>query len=293
MEKNDIRSLGISLILNLFIILLLPGIRETIVDTAKISVGFVELKDENRKITPKKTEKESVEKTIPQVKQEIKVQEENLEPVKKTESKPVKIESPDFEMDILKLTADIPKEEKTISIKKDIMNNKLAPQVKTTEKLLVTEGELKGQEKPKEVEQKKINSIVSEKEIAGSIPSKENGKEKGFKSIAEGSDEKLPAGIKVGSKDGDLVPGWDRSNKDPIYPQSVLEKGLFGKVTFRLDIGIDGEIKSLVLITGSGVPEINRAVEELVRTWKIHLSKNGLRMKGTVVLEYDFSLIDR
>ncbi|WP_372714606.1 energy transducer TonB [Ilyobacter sp.] len=292
MEKNDIRSLGISLILNLFIILLLPGIRETIVDTAKISVGFVELKDENRKITPKKTEKESVEKTIPQVKQEIKVEKENLEPVKKTESKPVKIESPDFEIDSL-LAIDNPQVERTVFIKKEINNNKAAPQVKTTEKLTVTEGELKGQEKLKEVEQKNINSIVSEKEIAGSFSSKDKGKEMEFTLLSPASDkiEGLPKGHKMGFADGDITAKWDSSNRNPTYPQSALEKGLSGSVKLKIDIGTDGRVNSLIVEKGSGILEMNKAIEEVGRTWKIYLTKNGLSVKGTVLLEYRFNLV--
>ncbi|WP_319370371.1 TonB family protein [uncultured Ilyobacter sp.] len=292
MEKNDIRSLGISLVLNLFIILLLPGIQETLVDTAKISVGFVELKDENRKISPKKIEKESAEKTIPQVKQEIKVQKENLEPVKKTENKPVKIENPDFEIDSL-LTVDKSQVERTVFVKKDVLNNKAAPQVKTTEKITVTEGELKGQEKLQEIEQKKIKSIVSEKEIAGGFSSKDKGKEMEFTLLSPESDkiEGLPKGHKMGFADGDITAKWDSSNRNPIYPQSALERGLSGVVKLKVDIGIDGKINFLIVEKGSGIPEINRAIEEVGRTWKIYLTKNGLSVKGTVLLEYRFNLV--
>lgn len=292
MEKNDIRSLGISLILNLFIILLLPGIRETIVDTAKISVGFVELKEENRKITPKKTEKESVEKTIPQVKQEIKVQKENLEPVKKVENKPVKIENPDFEIDSL-LTIENSQVERTVFIKKDVMNNKAAPKVKSSEKLKVTEGDLKGQENLKEIEQKNIKSIVSEKELTGSFSAKEKGKEMEFTLMSPESDkiEGLPKGHKMGFADGDITAKWDSSNRNPVYPQTALKRGLSGAVKLKIDIGSDGRINSLIVEKGSGIPEINRAIEEVGRTWKIYLTKNGLRVKGTVLLEYRFNLV--
>ncbi|WP_320046771.1 energy transducer TonB [uncultured Ilyobacter sp.] len=292
MEKNDIRSLGISLILNLFIILLLPGIRETVVDTAKISVGFIELKDENKKVPPKKTEKESVEKTIPQVKKEIKVEKENLNPVKKKKIEPVKIENPDFEIDSL-LAADKSLVERTVVIKKDTLNNKAAPQVETSEKLEVTDGELKGQEKLKEIEQKNIKSVLSEKEITGSFSSEEKGKEMEFTLLSPDSDkiDGLPKGHKMGFADGDITAKWDSANREPIYPQTALERGLSGVVKLKIDIGIDGRINSLIVEKGSGIPEINRAIEEVVRTWKIYLTKNGLSVKGTVLLEYRFNLV--
>ena len=292
MEKNDIRSLGISLILNLFIIFLIPGIRETVVDTAKISVGFIELKDENKKVPPKKTEQESVEKTIPQVKNEIKVEKESVDPVKKKKIEPVKIENPDFEIDSL-LAVDKSLVERTVVIKKDDLNNKAAPRVETSEKLEITEGELKGQEKLKVIEQKNIKSILSEKEITGSLSSEEKGKEMEFTLISSDSDkiEGLPKGHKMGFADGDITAKWDSANRDPIYPKTALERGLSGVVKLKIDIGIDGRINSLIVEKGSGIPEINRAIEEVGRTWKIYLTKNGLSVKGTVLLEYRFNLV--
>jgi len=279
MEKNDIRSLGIALILNFCIIFSIPGMPSRVVDTAKISVGFIELKNENKKVPPKKTEQESVENTIPQVKKEI---------------KPVKIENPDFEIDSL-LAVDKSLVERKVVIKKDILNNKATPQLETSEKLEVTEGELKGQEKLQEIDQKKIKSNISEIDMPGKLQVNEKMKENGFESIATGTDdiEELPDGIKVGSEDGEIVAGWDDSNTLPDYPTSTLEKGLFGKVKFKLDIEMDGEIKSVVLIRGSGVPEFSRAVEERIRNWKLYLNKNGLRVSGTVELEIDFTLIKK
>ena len=51
-----------------------------------------------------------------------------------------------------------------------------------------------------------------------------------------------------------------------------------------------GNVKSLKLEKGSGVPEINNAIEKVGRTWKIYLSKNGLNVQGDVILEYNFIL---
>ena len=57
-----------------------------------------------------------------------------------------------------------------------------------------------------------------------------------------------------------------------------------------MNIDENGNVKTLKLEKGSGVPEINNAIEEVGRTWKIYLSKNGLSVKGDVILEYNFTL---
>jgi protein TonB len=287
MEKNDIRSLGIALILNIFIIFSIPGMPSRVVDTAKISVGFIELKDENKKVTPKKTEQESVEKTIPQVKS---VEKESVDPVKKKKIEPVKIENPDFEINSL-LAVDKSLVERTVVTKKDILNNKAAPRVETSEKLEVTEGELKGQEELKVIEQKNIKSILSEKEITGNLSSKQTSEEMEFLPLESDEIEGLPEGVKIGVTDGDIKPRLDDLNVDIIYPELAKKEGRSGKVEFLVDIGVDGRVNSLVLKKGSGHKDLNRAAEEVLRTWKIYLSKNGLSVKGTVLLEIDFNLV--
>lgn len=292
MEKNDLRSLGISLILNLLLIFFIPGISKTVVDTAKISVGFVELRDENRKISPKKTEKKPVEKTIPQTKQKITEKKENLQPAKKIEKNPIKIENPSFEIDSF-LVTDNSVTERTVQIKKDIKNNVSAPQIKNVEKFEMIEGEIDGQEKLIEVEAKKIESIIGEKDIADEFSSRETGENMEFALMSPESDkiEGLPKGHKMGFADGDITAKWDSSNREPLYPKAALEKGVAGSVKLKINIGTDGKVNSLIVEKGSGIPDINRAVEEIGRTWKIYLTKNGLSVEGTVLLEYKFNLI--
>jgi protein TonB len=292
MEKNDLRSLGISLILNLLIIFFIPGISKSVVNTAKISVGFVELKDENRKISPKKTEKKPTEKTIPQTKQKIVEKKENLQPSKKIENNPLKIENPSFEIDSF-LVTDNSLTERTVQIKKNIKNNVSAPLVKNIEKAEMIEGEINGEEKLVEVEVKKIESIIDEEDITGEFSGKETGENMDFSLLSPESDkiEGLPKGHKMGFADGDISAKWDSSNREPIYPKASLEKGVAGSVKLKMNIGPDGKVNSLVVEKGSGIPDINRAVEEIGRTWKIYLTKNGLSVEGTVLLEYKFNLI--
>ena len=120
----------------------------------------------------------------------------------------------------------------------------------------------------------------------------EIGKDKEFDRILHSEDGKkgLPSGYKLGTEDGDIVARWDNSNSEPIYPESAQAKGLHGTVKIRMNIDEYGNVKSLKLEKGSGVPEINNAIEKVGRTWKIYLSKNGLNVQGDVILEYNFIL---
>ena len=107
---------------------------------------------------------------------------------------------------------------------------------------------------------------------------------------AEGDAEGLPSGYRLGTEDGNIVARWDNSNMEPVYPESAQLKGLHGTVRIRMNIDEYGNVTSLFLEKGSGVPEINSAIEEIGRTWKIYLSKNGMNVKGDVILEYNFTL---
>lgn len=105
-----------------------------------------------------------------------------------------------------------------------------------------------------------------------------------------GSVAGIPSGYKLGSADGDIVAKWSPDNKNPVYPQSAQLKGLNGTVRLRLNIDEYGNILNVVFEKGSGVPEINLAIEEVARTWKVNLSKNGKTVYGDVILEYNFKL---
>ena len=108
--------------------------------------------------------------------------------------------------------------------------------------------------------------------------------------IKEDENVGLPSGYKLGSVDGDIIAKWDSNNKPPIYPDSAQLKGLHGKVKIRITIDEFGNVLHLKIENGSGVPEINNAIEKVAHSWKIYLSKNGLNVKGDVILEYDFIL---
>ncbi len=102
--------------------------------------------------------------------------------------------------------------------------------------------------------------------------------------------EGLPSGYKLGVEDGDVVAKWDTNNLEPEYPESAQLRGMQGKVLLKMEIDENGRVSSVFIEKGSGVPEINEAIEQIARTWRIYLTKNGLNIKGNVILEYSFKL---
>ena len=120
----------------------------------------------------------------------------------------------------------------------------------------------------------------------------EKDEEISFESIKvdEGKVEGLPSGYRLGVDDGDIIARWDSTNQEPVYPESAQLRGLQGSVRVKLDVNEKGEVTNLIIDKGSGVPEINTAIEAIGRTWKIYLSKHGLSIKGRVILDYTFRL---
>ena len=86
----------------------------------------------------------------------------------------------------------------------------------------------------------------------------------------EGQVEGLPSGYKLGVSDGDIIARWDSGNQEPKYPESAQLKGLQGSVRVKIDVNEKGEVINLIIDKGSGVPEINSAIEAIGRTWKIY-----------------------
>ncbi len=106
----------------------------------------------------------------------------------------------------------------------------------------------------------------------------------------KGNSDGIPSGYKLGTLDGDIVAKWDENNKNPEYPETAQLRGLNGTVKLRLTIDKYGNVLNSSFESGSGVPEINLAIERIARTWKIYLKKKGNTVKGDVILEYRFKL---
>lgn len=310
MKRTDYISLGLSIVLNLLILLVIPGLSvETIVDK-KIKVGLVSYDNnrstkmegtknsnsKNKNITaePKKTlpkkETKPVEKKQEPVKKEAAVQKpakETPAPVKKKPSLSdiaKKISGPEIDVlsgmnnPVITPAREIPKvvPKKTENNEGAFSNNGLAGENID----IVTEDAKIGNEQ---------FMINNDGKLAFNS---EEGNDLEFERLlkADGDVEGLPSGYRLGTEDGNIVARWDNSNREPVYPESAQLRGLHGTVKIRMNIDENGNVTSLFLEKGSGVPEINSAIEEIGRTWKIYLSKNGMNVKGDVILEYNFTL---
>lgn len=287
-KKNDFLSFIVASALNIGLILILPSLQPEDVGDKKLKVGLVALEKEktyskaNNKTLParEKTEKKEIVKTttdkVVENKAEVK-KEKNLSLVELSKS----IQAPSFE---------IISTQKEKTFKK---NNQLENAAMSYKKELKYEREdSPGLEKEKSVfsDSKIIDKIMSNTEAENlTLNSDKNLSFENIK-VDKGRVEGLPSGYKLGLEDGDIIARWDSSNKEPVYPEKAELRGLQGTVKVRLDVNEKGEVLSLTIVKGSGVPEINRAIENIGRTWKIYLSKRGLRIKGKVILDYTFKL---
>lgn len=307
MKKEEKISLLLSAIINLVIVFLIPGLSNNQIENKKIKIGLVNYDNQNRtklegernSNSSQKKNTEEVKKKNPPPKEQPKVEVKTEKKVeKKVEEKPVgkstekidlsalnsianNMSTPQVQVmtvkhpdggyrEIIKLEA--PKKELQSGV---VTKGGLNKEITLSKELISVENE--------KLELKDDNKIAFNSEI---------GKDSSFDRILEisGEIEGLPSGYKLGTEDGDIVAKWDSCNKEPVYPESAQLKGLHGSVKIRMNIDENGNVKELRLERGSGVPEINNAIEEVGRTWKIYLSKNGLSVKGDVILEYNFTL---
>lgn len=286
--KRDKLSFSLALLLNLIIVLLLPEYKIEDVKDKKLKVGLVALEKEKtfskekKKTFPakKKTEKQNKEQTNKELpvpkKEEIKKEKSlSLESVSKTIKSPVMNVVSTVNINNRKITDfnenGIPALKKEIKFEREDKMGMKLEKVETNDSIIFDR-------ERKELENDNI-TIEKDEEIS-------------FESIKvdEGKVEGLPSGYRLGVDDGDIIARWDSTNQEPIYPESAQLRGLQGSVRVKLDVNEKGEVTNLIIDKGSGVPEINTAIEAIGRTWKIYLSKHGLSIKGRVILDYTFRL---
>ena len=137
------------------------------------------------------------------------------------------------------------------------------------------------------------------KQISGSQPKTSNG---GYSPTADPDGEEvvdrvlqnvtysngLVSGSKMGNSSDGRVVDWNAKNKAPEFPQAAKSSGKHGKLKIKLKVDKMGNVLSFVIVEGSGVPEIDAAVERVVGTWRVKLMKNGKPVNGTFYLNYNF-----
>lgn len=145
---------------------------------------------------------------------------------------------------------------------------------------------------PPKLETASKNSIPIPREIKDPVGTKETKdklKEKELKT--QGKVQGVPSGYKIGTIDGDMSARWNPKNREPEYPIEVQNRGIGGLIELRLTLDEAGNIRRVIFNRGTGVPEIDLAIEKIARTWKINLTKNGKPASGEVILEYNFKLV--
>lgn len=100
----------------------------------------------------------------------------------------------------------------------------------------------------------------------------------------------LPSGSRMGVVDGTAVIQWNPSNPEPVFPEIAKKTGKNGSVILIITVNEIGDVISVRMEQGSGVPEINEAISKVARTWKVKLVKKGMSVGGTFVLKYSFHL---
>ena len=98
----------------------------------------------------------------------------------------------------------------------------------------------------------------------------------------------LVSGSKMGNSEGGLITSWNDKNKAPDFPQSAKASGKHGRVKIRLKVDKNGNVLSYFIEEGSGVPEIDAALERVIGTWRVQLKKGGKPINGTFPMIYNF-----
>ena len=290
MKKNDYICLFLSIIINIGIILALTVFSkdtQEILDAEQIKIGLVAVEnDASTKFKGKKNV-------------DAKKQNLDADSIEKKEEKTEKTEKT-----VEKITEKPEKKEAEKSKEKTPEKPKEKPAEKG-EKVVEKKEEKKTSEKPATKENSKKSSSEKpsladlKKQISGSQPKTSNG---GYSPTADPDGEEvvdrvlqnvtysngLVSGSKMGNSSDGRVVDWNAKNKAPEFPQAAKSSGKHGKLKIKLKVDKMGNVLSFVIVEGSGVPEIDAAVERVVGTWRVKLMKNGKPVNGTFYLNYNF-----
>ena len=289
MKKSDYICLFLSIIINIGIVLALAIFSkdtQEIIDAEQIKIGLVAVESDA-------STKFRGEKNVDAKKQNldadsIEKKEEKTEKTEKTTEK--KVEEIKTEKTVEKITEKPEKKEAEKSKEKTPEKPKEKPAEKG-EKVVEKKEEKKTSEKPSLADLKK--------QISGSQPKTSNG---GYSPTADPDGEEvvdrvlqnvtysngLVSGSKMGNSSDGRVVDWNAKNKVPEFPQAAKSSGKHGKLKIKLKVDKMGNVLSFVIVEGSGVPEIDAAVERVVGTWRVKLMKNGKPVNGTFYLNYNF-----
>ena len=308
MKKNDFICLFLSIIINIGIILALAVFSkdtQEIIDAEQIKIGLVAVESDastkfrgEKNVDAKKQnlDADSIEKKEEKTKKPENPTENKVEEIK-TEKTVEKITEKTEKKEIEKpteKTSEKPKEKSLEKEKPAEKGKKVVEKKENPKKNSSESSNSKGTSK-----QEKPSLADLKKQISGSQPKTSNG---GYSPTEDPDGEEvvdrvlqnvtysngLVSGSKMGNSSDGRVVDWNAKNKAPEFPQAAKSSGKHGKLKIKLKVDKMGNVLSFVIVEGSGVPEIDAAVERVVGTWRVKLMKNGKPVNGTFYLNYNF-----
>ena len=323
MKKSDYICLFLSIIINIGIILALTvfskDTTQEILDAEQIKIGLVAVENDastkfrgEKNVDAKKQnlDADSIEKKEEKTEKPEKPTEKKVEEIK-TERTVEKITEKPEKKEAEKPKEKTPEKPKEKSVEKEKpVEKKVEKLAEKGEKVVEKKEEKKTPEKPKKSssessdskgtsKQEKPSLADLKKQISGSQPKTSNG---GYSPTADPDGEEvvdrvlqnvtysngLVSGSKMGNSSDGRVVDWNAKNKAPEFPQAAKSSGKHGKLKIKLKVDKMGNVLSFVIVEGSGVPEIDAAVERVIGTWRVKLMKNGKPVNGTFYLNYNF-----
>jgi len=308
MKKNDFICLFLSIIINIGIILALAVFSkdtQEIIDAEQIKIGLVAVESDastkfrgEKNVDAKKQnlDADSIEKKEEKTKKPENPTENKVEEIR-TEKTVEKITEKTEKKEVEKPIEKTPEKQKEKSLEKEKpaeKGKKVVEKKENPKKNSSESSNSKGTSK-----QEKPSLADLKKQISGSQPKTSNG---GYSPTEDPDGEEvvdrvlqnvtysngLVSGSKMGNSSDGRIVDWNAKNKAPEFPQSAKSSGKHGKLKIKLKVDKMGNVLSFVIVEGSGVPEIDAAVERVVGTWRVKLMKNGKPVNGTFYLNYNF-----
>ena len=262
MKKNDYICLILSILINVLIVLALTVFSnyDPEVKTDEIKIGLVDF--ETNASTQFKGEKNADAK------------EKNLDATSIEKKEEEKIEEKPKEIEKERVVEKAEKDEKA----EKIVSEKIEPEKKEQKK------------KPSLADLKKQINQSQPKMLPNGGYSPSDDTEEVVDRILQNVSytNGLVSGSKMGNSAGGLITSWNDKNKVPDFPQSAKASGKHGRVKIRLKVDKNGNVLSYFIEEGSGVPEIDAALERVIGTWRVQLKKGGKPINGTFPMIYNF-----
>ena len=305
MKKSDYICLFLSIVINIGIVIALAIFSkdtQEIIDAEQIKIGLVAVESDA-------STKFRGEKNVDAKKQNL-----DADSIEKKEEKTEKLEKPTEnkveEIKTEKTVEKITEKPEKKEVEKSAEKPKEKTPEKSKEKPIEKEKPVEKKENPKKsslessnskgtAKQEKPSLADLKKQISSSQPKTSNG---GYSPTDDPDGEEivdrvlqnvtysngLVSGSKMGNSSDGRVVDWSAKNKVPEFPQAAKSSGKHGKLKIKLKVDKMGNVLSFVIVEGSGVPEIDAAVERVVGTWRVKLMKNGKPVNGTFYLNYNF-----